>query len=84
MNKLTLCRCAVGKIVGDIRVNGHAWEVATFARVSGYVEQTDVHLPYATTREAVLFSAQMRFPRGVPRMHMEAFTDEVRSTLPQM
>ena len=30
---------AVGKIVGDVRVNGHAWEVATFARVSGYVEQ---------------------------------------------
>ena len=30
---------AVGKIVGDVRVNGHPWEVATFARVSGYVEQ---------------------------------------------
>ena len=38
--------------------------------------QTDVHLPYATVREAVLFSAQMRFPRGVPRITMEAFTDE--------
>lgn len=39
--------------------------------------QTDVHLPYATVREAVLFSAQMRFHRGVPRETMEAFTDEV-------
>ena len=36
-----------------------------------------MHLPYATVREAVLFSAQMRFPRGVPRITMEAFTDEV-------
>ena len=74
---LTCSMLAVGKILGDIRVNGHPWEVATFARVSGYVEQTDVHLPYATVREAVLFSAQMRFPRSVPRITMEAFTDEV-------
>lgn len=68
---------AAGKITGDIRVNGHAWEVATFARVSGYVEQFDVHSPTATVREAVLFSARMRFPRGVDVETMEAFTDEV-------
>lgn len=33
---------AVGKIVGEVRVNGHPWEVATFARVSGYVEQVSI------------------------------------------
>ena len=58
-------------------MNGHPWEVHTFARVSGYVEQFDVHSPTATVREAVLFSARMRFPKSVDVGTMEAFTDEV-------
>ena len=37
------CRCAVGRVTGDVRVNGFPWDRASFARVSGYVEQIDVH-----------------------------------------
>ncbi|KAK9802906.1 hypothetical protein WJX73_004507 [Symbiochloris irregularis] len=80
--KTTLMDCLAGRkttglITGEIRVNGHPWEVHTFARVSGYVEQFDVHSPTATVREAVLFSASMRFPAGVNHDTIEAFTDEV-------
>lgn len=34
---------AAGTITGDIRVNGHPWKRDSFVRVSGYVEQFDVH-----------------------------------------
>ena len=37
--------CAGGYIDGDIRISGHPKDQRTFARISGYVEQTDVHAP---------------------------------------
>ena len=36
---------AAGKITGDIRISGHPKEQNSFARVSGYVEQTDIVRP---------------------------------------
>ena len=39
------CVCAGGYIEGDIKVAGSDKEQQTFARISGYVEQTDVHSP---------------------------------------
>ena len=39
------CLLAAGKIEGDVRVSGHPKVQATFARVMGYVEQTDIHSP---------------------------------------
>ena len=41
---LTACWLAGGIIEGDIRINGHPKTQDTFARVSGYCEQTDVHV----------------------------------------
>ena len=32
-------------MTGDIRVNGFPKEQRTFARVTGYVEQSDIHSP---------------------------------------
>ncbi|KAL0029477.1 hypothetical protein WJX77_010449 [Trebouxia sp. C0004] len=66
-----------GHIEGDIRMNGHVKEQTSFARVSGYVEQNDVHSPQTTVREALEFSAQLRFAQGVPADTIEAFVDEV-------
>ena len=57
-------------------MNGHPKEQATFARVSGYVEQFDVHSPQTTVREALLFSAQLR-TRGETNEVITAFVDEV-------
>ena len=36
-------RCAAGKITGDMRVSGYPKVQETFARVIGYVEQSDIH-----------------------------------------
>ena len=36
---------AGGKVLGDVRVGGYPKEQASFARVSGYVEQFDIHNP---------------------------------------
>ncbi len=70
------CVTAGGVIQGDIRMNGYPKEQATFARVSGYVEQFDVHSPQTTVREALLFSAQLR-TRGETTEVITAFVDEV-------
>ena len=67
---------AGGVIQGDIRMNGHPKVQATFARVSGYVEQFDVHSPQTTVREALLFSAQLR-TQGETKEVITAFVDEV-------
>jgi hypothetical protein len=58
-------------------MNGHVKEQTSFARVSGYVEQNDVHSPQTTVREALEFSAQLRFAQGVPADTIQAFVDEV-------
>lgn len=35
--------CAGGRITGEVCVNGGPWRSTTYARLSGYVEQTDIH-----------------------------------------
>jgi ABC-type multidrug transport system ATPase subunit len=42
------------------------------------VEQQDIHMPEATVREALEFSAAMRLPDGVTNAQRYAFIDEVR------
>lgn len=39
---------------------------------SGYCQQMDTHVPNATVREALLFSAKMRQPASVPLAEKEA------------
>ncbi|TYH10102.1 hypothetical protein ES288_A07G151900v1 [Gossypium darwinii] len=52
---------------GDIRVGGYPKVQETYARVSGYCEQTDVHSPQITVKESVIFSAWLRLPGEIPR-----------------
>lgn len=73
---LTCCLPTGGIIQGDILMNGHPKVQATFARVSGYVEQFDVHSPQTTVREALLFSAKLR-TQGETDEVITAFVDEV-------
>uniref|UniRef100_A0A7S4JUM9 ABC transporter domain-containing protein n=1 Tax=Odontella aurita TaxID=265563 RepID=A0A7S4JUM9_9STRA len=49
-----------GTITGEVRLNGHFQEEATFRRCSGYVEQFDVQTPELTVKESILFSANLR------------------------
>eukprot|EP01114_Cavostelium_apophysatum_P000345 TRINITY_DN10328_c0_g2_i1.p1 TRINITY_DN10328_c0_g2~~TRINITY_DN10328_c0_g2_i1.p1 ORF type:complete len:933 (+),score=266.58 TRINITY_DN10328_c0_g2_i1:78-2801(+) len=48
-----------GKVEGTILLNGSPLR-ADFERITGYVEQMDVHEPYFTVREALRFSAKLR------------------------
>ena len=54
-----------GTIEGDIRIGGYPKVQKTFARVSGYCEQTDIHSPHITVRESVIFSAWLRLPSQI-------------------
>ena len=52
-HKLSM-RAVGGKVVGDMTVGGFPKNQETFARVSGYVEQTDVHSPLVCPETANL------------------------------
>lgn len=54
-----------GYIEGDIRVSGYPKNQETFARVSGYCEQNDIHSPHVTVYESLLYSAWLRLPGDV-------------------
>ncbi|ONM41176.1 ABC transporter G family member 40 [Zea mays] len=54
-----------GYIEGDIRISGYPKKQDTFARVSGYCEQNDIHSPQVTVYESLLFSAWLRLPKDV-------------------
>jgi ABC-type multidrug transport system ATPase subunit len=49
-----------GYIEGQTKIGGYPKVQETFARISGYCEQTDVHSPQITVEESVIFSAWLR------------------------
>ncbi|KAG8374150.1 hypothetical protein BUALT_Bualt11G0100900 [Buddleja alternifolia] len=59
-----------GYIEGDINISGYPKNQETFARISGYCEQNDIHSPNVTVYESVLYSAWLRLP-------VEMFVEEV-------
>ncbi|XLS46629.1 hypothetical protein HN51_020987 [Arachis hypogaea] len=46
-----------GYIDGSIKISGYSKKQETFARISGYCEQTDIHSPHVTVYESLLYSA---------------------------
>lgn len=54
-----------GETTGSVLLNGVRAEPLSFARLSGYVEQSDLHVQEATVREALEFSAALRGGREV-------------------
>ncbi|KAK6153626.1 hypothetical protein DH2020_013265 [Rehmannia glutinosa] len=66
-----------GYIEGDIRISGFPKNQETFARISGYCEQTDIHSPQVTIRESLIYSAFLRLPEQVSNEQKMAFVDEV-------
>lgn len=51
-----------GTVEGDIRIGGYPKVQKTFARISGYCEQNDIHSPWITVKESVTYSAWLRLP----------------------
>ena len=54
-----------GYIDGSITISGYPKNQKTFARISGYCEQTDIHSPHVTVYESLLYSAWLRLPPEV-------------------
>ena len=55
-----------GYIEGDIRISGFPKKQDTFARISSYCEQNDIHSPQVTVLESLIYSAFLRLPTEVP------------------
>ncbi|KAE8705164.1 Pleiotropic drug resistance protein 12 [Hibiscus syriacus] len=66
-----------GYIEGDIRISGFPKNQETFARISGYCEQTDIHSPQVTIRESLIYSAFLRLPKEISNEEKMIFVDEV-------
>ncbi|KAG5566573.1 hypothetical protein RHGRI_002206 [Rhododendron griersonianum] len=54
-----------GYIEGSISISGFPKNQTTFARVSGYCEQNDIHSPFVTVYESLLYSAWLRLAKDV-------------------
>lgn len=70
-----------GTIEGDIRVGGFPKNQRTFARISGYCEQFDIHSPQITVGESVKYSAWLRLPPEIDSEMKAAFVEEVLETI---
>lgn len=70
-------RKTTGKITGDIRISGHEKDQQSFARISGYVEQFDIHSPFTTVGEALWFSSRLRFEKSVDNETVREFIEEI-------
>lgn len=54
-----------GFIEGSVYISGYPKRQDSFARISGYCEQSDVHSPGLTVWESLLFSAWLRLSSDV-------------------
>ncbi|KAI8531784.1 hypothetical protein RHMOL_Rhmol11G0162400 [Rhododendron molle] len=70
-------RKTTGTIEGDIRIGGHPMVQDTFARISGYCEQTDIHSPQITIEESVVYSAWLRLHPEIDSQTKLEFVREV-------
>ncbi|XP_056687617.1 ABC transporter G family member 31 isoform X2 [Spinacia oleracea] len=66
-----------GYIEGDIRISGYPKVQHTFARISGYIEQNDIHSPQVTVEESLWFSCSLRLSKEISKETKKEFVDEV-------
>ncbi|KAL6501902.1 transcription factor [Orobanche gracilis] len=66
-----------GYIEGSIKISGYPKNQATFARISGYCEQTDIHSPNVTVYESLVYSAWLRLGRDIDAETRKVFVEEV-------
>lgn len=72
-----------GYIEGDIRISGFPQKQETFARISSYCEQNDIHSPQVTVLESLIYSAFLRLPKEVSddEKMVSALTEFAKSSL---
>ncbi|XP_038702840.1 pleiotropic drug resistance protein 3-like [Tripterygium wilfordii] len=70
-----------GYIEGNIKINGYPKAQETFARISGYCEQTDIHSPQITVEESLMFSAWLRLDPQINSKTKVEFVNKVIETI---
>ncbi|GER45131.1 pleiotropic drug resistance protein [Striga asiatica] len=66
-----------GYIEGNITISGYRKNQSTFARISGYCEQNDIHSPNVTVYESLVYSAWLRLPQDVDAGTRKIFIEEI-------
>ncbi|CAH9108624.1 unnamed protein product [Cuscuta epithymum] len=66
-----------GYIEGNISISGYPKNQSTFARISGYCEQNDIHSPHVTVYESLVYSAWLRLSPDVNEQKRKMFIEEV-------
>jgi len=66
-----------GYIEGNISISGFPKNQETFARISGYCEQNDIHSPQVTVHESLIYSAWLRLGNEVDAEARKLFVEEV-------
>ncbi|KAK6157909.1 hypothetical protein DH2020_012157 [Rehmannia glutinosa] len=74
-------RKTTGTVEGEIKVGGYPKVQSTFARISGYCEQSDIHSPNITVEESVIFSAWLRLHSDIDAKTRYEFVKEVLETI---
>ncbi|GLT62438.1 hypothetical protein SLA2020_350770 [Shorea laevis] len=70
-----------GYIEGQTMIGGYPMVQETFARISGYCEQNDIHSPQITVEESVIYSAWLRLSPEIDSKTKAEFVDEVLQTI---
>ncbi|XP_071698349.1 pleiotropic drug resistance protein 3-like [Rutidosis leptorrhynchoides] len=70
-----------GVVDGEIQIGGYPKVQDTFARISGYCEQTDIHSPQITVEESVIFSAWLRLHPDIDSKTKYKFIKEILETV---
>ncbi|TVU33825.1 hypothetical protein EJB05_15634, partial [Eragrostis curvula] len=70
-----------GYTEGTINISGYRKKEETFCRVFGYCEQSDIHSPYLTVLESLVFSAWLRLPSEINSIKRKMFVDDVMELL---
>ncbi|CAJ2632858.1 unnamed protein product [Trifolium pratense] len=66
-----------GYIGGNITISGYPKNKESFATICGYCEQNDIHSPYVTVYESLLFSAWLRLSAEINAETRKMFVEEV-------
>ncbi|XVF22005.1 hypothetical protein REPUB_Repub12eG0137200 [Reevesia pubescens] len=66
-----------GYIEGEIKIEGYPKIQETYARISAYCEQIDIHSPQITIEESVMYSARLRLPKQVDKHKRLEFVAKV-------
>eukprot|EP01117_Protostelium_nocturnum_P003933 TRINITY_DN151_c0_g1_i2.p1 TRINITY_DN151_c0_g1~~TRINITY_DN151_c0_g1_i2.p1 ORF type:complete len:1405 (-),score=390.15 TRINITY_DN151_c0_g1_i2:123-4337(-) len=69
-------RKTIGTVSGTILLNGKPLKI-DFERITGYVEQMDVHNPGCTVRESLQFSAKLRQENSISNREKMEYVEQI-------